>query len=94
MLTRWTLENFKPIRERFDLPTAPLTVLAGLNSSGKSSFLQSILLSNASSARRGAQPEGEEYANSGLVVEFRAVEGKPDDQEGDSETDSGQGGAA
>jgi predicted ATPase len=44
MLTRWTLENFKPIRERLDLPTAPLTVLAGLNSSGKSSFLQSILL--------------------------------------------------
>jgi predicted ATPase len=44
MITRWTLENFKPIRERLDLPTAPLTVLAGLNSSGKSSFLQSILL--------------------------------------------------
>jgi predicted ATPase len=44
MLTRWTLENFKPIRERLALPTAPLTVLAGLNSSGKSSFLQSILL--------------------------------------------------
>ncbi|MFO0589668.1 MAG: DUF3696 domain-containing protein [Polyangiaceae bacterium] len=44
MLKRWTLENFKPIRERLDLPLAPLTVLAGLNSSGKSSFLQSILL--------------------------------------------------
>lgn len=44
MLTRWTLENFKPIRTRLDLPVAPLTVLAGLNSSGKSSFLQSILL--------------------------------------------------
>jgi hypothetical protein len=44
MLTRWTLGNFKPIREPLDLPTAPLTVLAGLNSSGKSSLLQSILL--------------------------------------------------
>jgi predicted ATPase len=44
MLSRWTLENFKPIREQLDLPTAPLTVLAGLNSSGKSSLLQSILL--------------------------------------------------
>lgn len=44
MLTRWSLENFKPIRKLLDLPTAPLTVLAGLNSSGKSSFLQSILL--------------------------------------------------
>lgn len=44
MLTRWTLENFKPICGRMDLPLAPLTVLAGLNSSGKSSFLQSVLL--------------------------------------------------
>lgn len=44
MLTRWMLENFKPICGRIDLPLAPLTVLAGLNSSGKSSFLQSILL--------------------------------------------------
>lgn len=44
MLTRWILENFKPIRDRVDLPLAPLTVLAGLNSSGKSSLLQSILL--------------------------------------------------
>ena len=44
MLTRWKLANFKPIRAELDLPTAPLTVLAGLNSSGKSSFLQSILL--------------------------------------------------
>lgn len=44
MLTRWILENFKPIRDRVDLPIAPLTVLAGLNSSGKSSLLQSILL--------------------------------------------------
>jgi predicted ATPase len=44
MLTRWTLENFKPIRERLDLELKPLTVLAGLNSSGKSSFLQSIRL--------------------------------------------------
>jgi len=44
MLTRWTLENFKPIRGRLDVKLAPLTVLAGLNSSGKSSFLQSVLL--------------------------------------------------
>src|SRR5262245_33238 len=44
MLTRWTLENFKPIRARLDLSVAPLTVFAGLNSSGKSSLLQSILL--------------------------------------------------
>ncbi|NVJ02794.1 DUF3696 domain-containing protein [Myxococcus sp. AM009] len=44
MLKNWTLENFKPIKGRLDLPLRPITVLAGLNSSGKSSVLQSILL--------------------------------------------------
>ncbi len=44
MLTRWTLENFKPVRGKLELELSPLTVLAGLNSSGKSSFLQSVLL--------------------------------------------------
>jgi predicted ATPase len=46
MLRRCTLENFKPIRGRLDLPLAPLTLLAGLNSSGKSTVLQSILLAS------------------------------------------------
>lgn len=44
MLKRWLLENFKPIHEPLGLPLANITVLAGLNSSGKSSLLQSILL--------------------------------------------------
>lgn len=44
MLKRWSVTNFKPIRGRLDLELAPITLLAGLNSCGKSSFLQSILL--------------------------------------------------
>ena len=41
MITKWGLKNFKSIREA-DLELAPLTVFTGVNSSGKSSFLQSI----------------------------------------------------
>lgn len=44
MLTRWTLENFKPFLGPLDLPIRPVTVFAGLNSSGKSSLLQAILM--------------------------------------------------
>lgn len=44
MLKQWTLGNFKSVAENTSLQLAPLTVLAGANSSGKSTFLQSILL--------------------------------------------------
>lgn len=44
MIKRWSLENFKPIHGDLDLHLGKVTVLAGLNSSGKSSVLQSILL--------------------------------------------------
>ncbi len=42
-IRRWTLANFKSVEEA-DLEFAPLTILVGANSSGKSSLLQSILL--------------------------------------------------
>lgn len=43
MITQVSLENFKCFESQvFDL--APLTVLSGLNGSGKSSFIQSLLL--------------------------------------------------
>jgi predicted ATPase len=71
MLTRWTLENFKPIRERLDLPLAPLTVLAGLNSSGKSSFLQSILLIAQTLAN---QKQDEPLVLNGPLVRLGAFE--------------------
>lgn len=44
MLTSWTLGNFKPVYGPVDLKLGSTTVLAGLNSSGKSSVLQSMLL--------------------------------------------------
>src|SRR5260370_1562984 len=44
MLKSWSIENFKPIVKSGELKLAPVTVLAGMNSSGKSSLLQSILM--------------------------------------------------
>jgi len=44
MLTKWVLKNFKSVRRETDLELAPLTVFAGANSSGKSTIIQSILL--------------------------------------------------
>ena len=44
MITSWKVSNFKSIRDGDDLPLGPLTLFAGANSSGKSTFVQSILL--------------------------------------------------
>lgn len=44
MLTEWTIGNFKSFSGSTTLPLAPITILAGANSSGKSSIIQSILL--------------------------------------------------
>lgn len=44
MLKSWSIENFKPIVNSGELKLAPVTVFAGLNSSGKSNLLQSILM--------------------------------------------------
>lgn len=44
MFTRWTISNFKSIREPISLDLAPLTIFSGINSSGKSTLIQSILM--------------------------------------------------
>ncbi len=44
MITKWKVFNFKSVRKETELDLAPLTIFAGANSSGKSTFLQSILL--------------------------------------------------
>ena len=44
MITKWKVSNFKSIREDTELALGPLTIFAGANSSGKSTFIQSILL--------------------------------------------------
>lgn len=44
MITKWKVFNFKSIREETELALGPLTIFAGANSSGKSTFIQSVLL--------------------------------------------------
>ena len=52
MITKWKVSNFKSIREETELEIAPLTIFAGANSSGKSTFLQPILLVAQTMAHR------------------------------------------
>lgn len=44
MIEQWKLDNFKSVQMPTSLKIAPLTIFCGANSSGKSTFLQSILL--------------------------------------------------
>lgn len=44
MIKNWKLTNFKSVKGTRTLAFAPLTIFAGANSSGKSTILQSILL--------------------------------------------------
>lgn len=44
MIKSWTLCNFKSVYEKTNLEFAPLTIFAGANSSGKTTFIQSLLL--------------------------------------------------
>ena len=44
MLTQWRLENFKSVYDKTTLDLAPLTLFAGVNSSGKSTFIQAMLM--------------------------------------------------
>jgi predicted ATPase len=44
MLKSWSIQKFKPILDSGELKLAPVTLLAGRNSSGKSSLIQSILM--------------------------------------------------
>ncbi len=44
MLKTWTLQHFKSVSDKTTLDIAPLTIFAGANSSGKSTLIQSILL--------------------------------------------------
>src|ERR1700734_1652050 len=44
MIRRWRLKNFKSFRDMPPLEMSHINVLAGANSSGKSTIIQSILL--------------------------------------------------
>ncbi|MDM0116145.1 DUF3696 domain-containing protein [Variovorax sp. J22R133] len=44
MIEQWTLQNFKSVRDERKLDFKPLTLFVGQNSAGKSTIIQSILL--------------------------------------------------
>lgn len=44
MIENWTLSNFKSIQEEISIQLSPLTIFVGQNSAGKSTLIQSILL--------------------------------------------------
>jgi predicted ATPase len=52
VIVKWHLFNFKSVKDRIELDFAPLTILAGANSSGKSTLIQSMLLISQSVASR------------------------------------------
>ncbi|MEU6390374.1 DUF3696 domain-containing protein [Streptomyces sp. NPDC046939] len=68
MITRLTLVNFKAFR-RLELPLGPLTLLTGLNSSGKSSVLQALALLRQSFGpdRSTAHADGSFLLNGDLI---------------------------
>jgi predicted ATPase len=75
-LSQWRLQNFKSVRSaKIDL--APLTVLVGPNSAGKSSLIQSILLF-AQNARRTMRDFDSNYRGqvilNGDLVELGTIE--------------------
>ncbi len=69
-LLKWRMENFKSVRTA-EISLAPLTVLVGPNSAGKSSLLQSILLFAQNAQRNGrvidTQARGQLIFNGDLV---------------------------
>jgi predicted ATPase len=57
MITKWKLGNFKSVKDETTLSFTPLTIFAGANSSGKSTWIQSMLLvSQTVTSRRMNQP--------------------------------------
>lgn len=44
MISKWTITNFKSVSKKTELKFEPLTIFAGANSSGKSTIIQSLLL--------------------------------------------------
>lgn len=53
MIKTWNVSNFKSVHEETELEFGPLTILAGANSSGKSTIIQSILLIAQTLAHKG-----------------------------------------
>src|SRR5258708_3847283 len=52
MISKWKLFNFKSVKNQTELEFGPVTIFAGANSSGKSTWIQSILLISQTLAHR------------------------------------------
>ncbi|AKL72890.1 Protein of unknown function (DUF3696)/AAA domain [Actinobacteria bacterium IMCC26256] len=70
MLTELVIENFKAFGERQVIPLAPITLIFGSNSAGKSSIIQSLLLMKQSNFAAGELSIRGEFADLGS---FRAL---------------------
>jgi len=57
MITGISIENFKGIRERVDLPLRPVTLLFGPNSAGKSSIIHALHYAREIFERRNFDPD-------------------------------------
>src|SRR5262245_7132420 len=64
LLRSWTLKNFKSVEDA-TVDFAPLTVVVGANSSGKSSLLQSILMAVQATQ---SQTVGDRFPLNGSLV--------------------------
>lgn len=82
LLASISLENYKCFKERTDIEIAPLTLLCGVNSSGKSSILKSLLMlkqSAESNLSDGAVVFSGTYVECGLfddIVYYGCEQGK------------------
>ena len=56
-----TIQNFKGIRRKAVIPLAPVTMLFGANSSGKSSILHALIYLFEVIVNRNADPEYSEH---------------------------------
>lgn len=77
MITSLTLRAFKSFKDETTFPIAPLTVISGVNSSGKSSIIQAIrILDNVAAGKSvdDAIPEGH-----GSIGELKNKASKPDE---------------
>lgn len=75
-LRKWRLTSFKSVKSQTEINLAPLTVVVGANSSGKSTFIQSILLmaQNAMSLDEFSTPKARgQFELNGSLVQLGTI---------------------
>lgn len=80
MLKSITLENYKCFRDETKIDIAPLTVLCGVNSSGKSSILKSLLMlkqSYENNSNLNSISLNGKYTNNGFFSNIANIKDKP-----------------